>query len=99
MPQPLRNQPQIEGENVWLWKAFDTLSSTRPRGMSVGPISYREVMLYAGEMELGPNSREFLWEVIRKVDAAFLRFLNDKMSQDRSRAQAQASRPKELPSG
>lgn len=62
----------------------------------VGPISYREVMYYASEMEFGPNTREFLWEVIRKVDAAFLRFLNDKLATDRQKI---TNRAKEQPRG
>jgi hypothetical protein len=63
-----------------VWRAFDTLSTTRPRGMgSTGPISYREVRGYANDMELDPDTTEFLWEVLKKVDAAFLKFLNDKI--------------------
>ena len=48
-----------------------------------GPISYREVMLYADEMEFGPNSRELMWEVIRRVDAKFLKLMNEKLSSQR----------------
>lgn len=65
----------------------------------VGPISYRETMCYSDDMELGPNSREFLWDVVKCVDVAFIGFLNDKMRQDKERIKAQVPRPKELPGG
>lgn len=69
------------------------LSTTRPRGMGApGPISYREVMAYANDMELGPNSREFLWEVVKRVDARFLKLFNEKIEASRQQAKAGAKR-------
>lgn len=62
---------------MWLWRAFNRLSTTRPRGFSQGPISYREAMWYAHEMELGTDQREFMWDVIRRVDAMFLKHVNE----------------------
>jgi len=40
-------------------------------------------MYYADEMELGANSREFLWEVIRKVDSAYIKAINQKLTEER----------------
>jgi hypothetical protein len=65
-----------------VWKAFNRLSTTRPRGFSAGPISYREVMTYADDYEMGPNRREFLWDVIEKVDRSFLNLLAEKTKQE-----------------
>lgn len=39
-------------------------------------------MLYADELELGNNSREVLWDVIKKVDAAFLKLIAEKTQPD-----------------
>lgn len=47
--------------------------------MTQGPISYREAMLYADEMEMGPDLRSFMWDVIRRVDSKFLKLLGDKL--------------------
>jgi hypothetical protein len=55
-------------------------------------------MRYADEMELGPDLRDFLWEVVRKVDAAFLNFLNEKMTKEMEQAK-QAAKAKEQPRG
>jgi hypothetical protein len=35
-------------------------------------------MLYADEYEMGPNRREFLWDVVQKVDRKFLELLGEK---------------------
>ncbi len=67
---------------MWLWRAFNRLSTTRPRGFTNGPISYRETMWYADEMEFFGDIREFLWEVITRLDAAFLKSISDKQDQD-----------------
>ena len=70
---------------MWLWRAFNRLSTTRPRGFGQGPISYREVMLYGDELGIGDDQREFLWEVVRKVDAQFLKLIAEKTKAETSK--------------
>ena len=61
---------------------------------STGPISYREVMAYANEMELGPNSQEFLWEVVRRVDGKFLKLISGKLEEERQKTAAAIAKAK-----
>ena len=51
---------------------FNRLSRTRPVGMSQGPISYLALVRYADEMGMGPGEKEFLWDVVKKLDSHFL---------------------------
>jgi hypothetical protein len=70
--KPLEERPVIELGHEWLWQAFNRLSSTRPVGMSQGPISYLALVQYADEMGMGPGEKEFLWDVVKKLDSHFL---------------------------
>jgi len=71
-----------------LWRAFDKLNTTRQRGYGLGPISYREAMWLADDMELDPDAKEFMWDVLHKVDSEYLRLVNEKI---------EASKPKPAP--
>lgn len=48
-------------------------------------------MRYADELELGEGNRDFMWEVVHKVDLVYLRMVNEKLEENR-RHQDQARR-------
>jgi len=56
----------------WIWQAFNRLSTTRPQGLSQGSISYMVTMQYGRDLEMGPGQREFLWDVIKKLDTLYI---------------------------
>lgn len=68
----LDERPDVETGYEWIWQAFNRLSTTRPQGFGQGNISYMTTMQYGRDMEMGPGEREFLWDVIKKLDSVFL---------------------------
>lgn len=53
--------------------------------MSTGQISYLSLLKYAREMELGPDQTEMLWDVVKKLDAIYLKMVAPKKPPPSSR--------------
>lgn len=67
--------------NEWLWTAFSRLGTTRSGGAGGGPspISYLEMVRYAREFNYSVDARDFLWDVIKKLDQHFSKRMSDKL--------------------
>jgi len=70
----LEERPLVEVDHVWIWTAFTRLSTSRQSaGFGQGSISFLSTVTYCREMGLGIEQREFLWEVVQKLDKIFLK--------------------------
>lgn len=71
----------VELDHVWLWTGFSRLSTTRQSsGFGRSEISYLALVKYAREMGMPLYEREFLWEVIQKLDKIYLKRLSTKIT-------------------
>jgi len=74
----LDERPQVNIGNEWIWQAFNRLSTTRPRGFDQGNISYMVVTQYCRDLGMVTREREFLWDVIKQLDAKYLALVSKK---------------------
>ena len=63
---------------VWLWEAFNALSSCRAIGMSVGPIPWTAIQQYADVHGFTEDETYMLHNVVRHADDIFLKHVREK---------------------
>jgi hypothetical protein len=73
-PFALKNKPKLVPWAVEYYRAFHTLSSSRPMGMGgVGPIPISEVLAYFEVFEVrDPDERETYVTMIQALDSVYL---------------------------
>ncbi len=72
LPEKIKNAPSLlPGLELYL-VAFNRLSTCRSIGMSLGPIPYTAIGVYADQEELDEHHRNELYFHIERLDAAFL---------------------------
>jgi hypothetical protein len=81
----LEERPDVESEFVWLWNAFNRLSTTRQNGLGTGEISFMNVLEYCREYGYSTDEREFLWDVIKTLDSLFRKRLAEKSKRTTTR--------------
>jgi hypothetical protein len=67
----ITERPTLIGHE-WLWEAYLSLNSCRSYGLSVGPIPWSAIEMYAASESLTQSERFLLHTVIRKMDTVFL---------------------------
>ncbi len=53
-------------------KSFNDLGTERNIGMSLGPIPWSKIVMYADEYGLDPDVKESFVDIIRTMDVAFM---------------------------
>lgn len=75
----------LPGEDFYL-EAFTDLSTERNLGMSIGPIPWNSIVLYAKQKHLDEENAQALVTVIRIMDNAYLEFASEEMKKRRGAA-------------
>lgn len=73
MPKWLIEKPEILIGLEWYYRAFTDLSTCRSYGMSEGPIPWLAVNEYAIRHRMTHQEFDDLWEVVRKLDAVYIK--------------------------
>lgn len=72
LPDKIANAPELlPGLEMYL-TAFNRLSTCRQIGMSIGPIPWTAIGVYADQMEFDEEHRDLLYFFIESLDIAFL---------------------------
>ncbi len=80
VPDKIMNAPVLFPGLAFYYAAFMTLSSCRPVGMAEGRIPWTVVKDYALHYGLDDEEFDILWELITRVDAAYLAWQNKRSS-------------------
>lgn len=72
LPEWAKNEPQLPDGDEFYLAAFSELSTCRPFGMTLGPIPWRDIVLYADYHELDSMNRQFFARAMRQLDTAYL---------------------------
>lgn len=72
MPDWYNNEPYIEAIDAFYMKAFYDLSTCRTSGMSIGPIPWTAMVLYADRQRLDWDVTEAFIDIIRQMDNSFV---------------------------
>lgn len=83
IPEKFRNDPLPDYliDHTFM-KAFWELTTERSIGMAVGPIPVSQIRAYAEDRGLGIGMIEGFTTVIRKMDSAYIKYLDEKMKKD-----------------
>ncbi|MFN2199972.1 MAG: hypothetical protein ACK2UO_02140 [Caldilineaceae bacterium] len=73
----IESRPSLVGFG-WLWEAYQALSTCRAIGMSVGPIPWSAVQLYADAHRLSEEEAWLLHRVVRHMDEVYLDHVHSK---------------------
>lgn len=68
----LENRPEVKGEYFWIWDIYISLHNQRQAGMAINPISIEAMARYFEMFDITGEEREFLFEVISKIDTAWV---------------------------
>lgn len=63
-----------------MWEAFWDLDSCRPIGMGLGPIPWTAMLAHKEHYGYDKDVFDYLWDLIRAMDAAYLSHVNKKSS-------------------
>jgi len=79
-PEALKNKPRLKPWGADYYRAFQTLSTSRPTGMGgVGAIPLSEMMAYFALSEIrDPDERETYVKMIQALDSTYLTHMNKK---------------------
>jgi hypothetical protein len=78
-PKFLRDRPVLLPGLELYYAAFMDLSTTRSIGFGIGPIPITAIYEYADREDFEPDTRQALFEHVRAMDTAFLRYHREKM--------------------
>ncbi len=78
IPDPVKEQPDLEPGLEIFFEAFWSLSTTRSLGMSSGPIPWTACQSYAEVCHFDEEQADDLWFFVSSMDAVFLKHLADK---------------------
>lgn len=70
-------------------KSFHDLGTERDIGMSLGPIPWSKIVMYADEYGLDPDVKEAFVNIMRTMDVAFM-----KHNSDEQKRKAEQDKPK-----
>ena len=72
LPERIKNAPDLWLGNELFYKGFLDLTSSRPIGMALGPLSLLTIMQYCMIMEIeGEQRDDFIW-VLTRLDQKYL---------------------------
>lgn len=77
-PEKIANAPMLLPGMGLYFQAFLALSSCRPLGMGEGRIPWTAAFQYAENMGLDHDEFEDLWVLVSFMDAAYLKFRQEK---------------------
>lgn len=70
------NEPELDRGDEFYLRAFYDLNTCRSIGMSIGPIPWRDIVLYAQIFSLEEDLVEAFIQVIRQMDITYLDWSN-----------------------
>lgn len=86
IPPALKNMPDISGDE-WILESFWELSTCRAIGMTVGPIPWTAVKIFADELELSSISRDLFFRAVRYLDIIYMEHIfQEQKSGDRNKS-------------
>lgn len=72
VPERIRNAPELWMGNLLFYQGFLDLTSSRPVGMALGPLSILAIFEYCLVMEIeGEQRADFIWMMTR-LDSKYL---------------------------
>lgn len=83
LPDWYVDEPELIRGAEFFLKAFRHLNSCRSFGMSLGPIPWSEILLYAKHNELDFEATNILVNVISSMDSAYLNWQKETNSNGR----------------
>lgn len=76
LPDRIQNAPELWMGNELYYSGFIDLTSSRPMGFALGPLSLLTILEYCYMMDIEGEQREdFLW-LIPRLDAKYLEWSN-----------------------
>jgi hypothetical protein len=78
VPDWIRNKPVLREDLMFYYIAFNDLDSTRGIGFAAGPIPWTAIRTYADAAKVYDVDFDLLVHYVRKLDAAFLTFIQPK---------------------
>lgn len=79
LPEWYLDQPQLQPGDNFYFRAFWELSSCRQFGWSVGPIPWRDMVLYAEYAGLDSENTQLFATVLRELDEVYLSWSRDEV--------------------
>lgn len=80
-PEPLASS-QLLPESEFYWNAYVDLSTCRNSSMSVGQISWSDIMLWADRNKLDDEQREILKYIVYKMDEFYIKYSEEKQKRE-----------------
>lgn len=78
-PDAIANRPELDPELGPVWDTFWDLDSCRPLGFGTpGPIPWTALRQHQQVYGYGNDVFDYLWELLRAMDAAYLNHLAEK---------------------